>query len=207
MIVNQIVNSVFISNTYILTIEKEQSCWLIDCGDAEVLVEWIKKHKKKLVGIFITHSHFDHIYGLNKVIATYPDCTIYISQKGKEGLFSDKLNFSRYSGNKFTFQYDNIFILADKDTVELFPNVFIYVMATPGHDWSCLTFNTENHLFTGDSFLPDYKLMTKFPKSDKVQAKESLVKIKKMIELGARNVYPGHGNIKNSYDANDIQMN
>ena len=196
MIVNKFVNSVFNSNTYILSIEKAQNCWLIDCGDAEVLIDWIQEHNKNLVGIFITHSHFDHIYGLNKVIETFPDCSIYTSQKGKEGLFSDKLNFSKYNGDRFIYQYDNISILEDYDFVELFPNVLMYAITTPGHDWSCLTYNSGNYLFTGDSFLPDYKIITKFPKSDKIQAKESLFKIKTMIKLGARNVYPGHGNIK-----------
>ena len=196
MDINQFVNSVFSSNTYILSIEQEQNCWLIDCGDAEVLIEWIQNHKKNLVGVFITHSHFDHIYGLNKIIATFPDCTIYTTQKGKEGLYSDKLNFSKYSDDSFIYQYDNISILEDNDTVELFPNVLMYAISTPGHDWSCLTFNFGNHFFTGDSFLPDYKLMTKFPRSDKVQAAKSLFKIKNMIELGASNIYPGHGNMK-----------
>ena len=122
-------------------------------------------------------------------------------------MFSDKLNFSRYNGNSFSYQFDNIYLLEDEDKLELFPNVIISVIATPGHDWSCLTFKFEDHLFTGDSFLPDYKILTKFPKSNKDQAKESLCKIKHMIKMGAINVYPGHGNIKYSYDFNDIRFN
>lgn len=123
---------------------------------------------------------------MNKVIATFPECIIYTSQKGKEGLFSEKLNFSRYSGNPFIYQYDNISIIEDCNTVELFPNTFMHTINMPGHDWSCLTFHCGDHLFAGDSFLPDCKLMTKFSKSDKVQAKELLLKIKNMINMSVK---------------------
>lgn len=196
MIVNQIVNTVFSSNTYILSNETDQNCWLVDCGDAEILIDWIKEHNKKLAGIFITHSHFDHIYGLNLVVSAFPECTVYTSEKGKEGLFSDKLNFSRYHCDSFIYQFENVNILEDNDSIKIYPNVFIYAMTTPGHDWSCLTYRCLDLLFTGDSYLPDYKVMTKFPKSNKAQAEESLIKINESIALGAKNVFPGHGDVK-----------
>ena len=111
MIIDQVINSVFNSNTYILSIKHAPDCWLVDCGDAEVLVGWITKNNKKLKGIFITHGHFDHIYGLNEIIQVFPDCIVYISQRGKENLYSEKLNISRYSGNSFIYRYDNLRVL------------------------------------------------------------------------------------------------
>ena len=196
MFVYQIVNSIFESNTYIISDSSYQNCWLVDCGDAEILIDWIKEHNKKLSGIFITHSHFDHIYGLNLVVSAFPECIVYTSGKGKEGLFSDKLNFSRYNCDGFIYQFDNICILEDNNKIEIYPDVFMSVIETPGHDWSCLAYSSQEFIFTGDSYLPDYKVMTKFPKSNKVQAEESLIKIKEFIALGAKNVFPGHGDVK-----------
>lgn len=197
MVVTQIVNTVFSSNTYILSNETEQNCWLVDCGDAEILIDWIKEHNKKLAGIFITHTHFDHIYGLNLVVSAFPECVVYTSINGEKGLFSEKLNFSRYNGTNFVFKHKNVAILYDNDKIQLFSNTTLSVIYTPGHDWSCITYNSGENLFTGDSYLPDYKVITNFPKSDKNLAKQSLNKIYDMISLGDKEVFPGHGSILN----------
>mgnify|MGYP003966512289 FL=1 len=207
MIIKRFVNSVFDSNTYILSKEQDKNCWLVDCGDAEVLIDWIKINNKKLNGVFVTHSHFDHIYGLNRVVEAFPSCIIYTSQRGKEGLFSDRLNISRYHCDSYVYKYNNVSILKNGDSVELFSNVLMKVITTPGHDESCFTFVSGAHIFTGDSFLPDYKVITNFPKSDKVQANKSLRKIKNAIKSGAKNVYPGHGDIKVSFNPDDLLIN
>lgn len=47
--------------------------------------------------------------------------------------------------------------------------------------------------FTGDSYLPQYSLVTNFPKSNKEQALDSLEWIK-VLSIGC-NIYPGHGDI------------
>jgi hydroxyacylglutathione hydrolase len=199
MIITQFINSIFNSNTYIISNENERNCWLIDCGDPEALIKWVTNNHKNLVGIFITHGHYDHIYGLNKVVEAFPNCIVYTSMKGKDNLYSEKLNLSRYSGNSFVFNYDNLSVLKDHDTVNLSQDLLLEVMETPGHDWSCLTFNVENHLFTGDSFLPDYIFNIKFPRGDRAQRDKSVIRIKSKINEGARNIYPGHGEIKTSY--------
>lgn len=196
MLIKQIINSVFNSNSYILYSENDINCWIVDCGDIDPLADWINKQKKKLVGIFITHTHFDHIYGLNQIVALFPDCIVYTSLNGKEGLFSSKLNLSRYNCTNFTYKFDNISILSENDQIILFKKIKINVIETPGHDWSCLTYQCGKHIFTGDSFLPDYKVLTKFSKGDKTLADISLINIKEMINSGAENVYPGHGKIK-----------
>ena len=75
MQIHQIINSIFQSNTYILANDKY--CWIIDIGDTDKVYDYIDD-KYNVKSIFITHSHFDHIYGLNNLIERFPDCTIYI---------------------------------------------------------------------------------------------------------------------------------
>lgn len=192
----QQVNSVFSSNTWIL--RQDNSAYLIDCGDVNVIIEDIVFKDIQIKGVFLTHSHFDHIYGLNRLVAKFPECVIYTSLHGKEGLFSDKLNFSRYHSNPLVFQGGNIQILEEGDEVQLFPNVFLKAMSTPGHDWSCISYYTDEVLFTGDSYIPNIKVVTSFPKSNKVEAQISLDKILNLAKT--RHVYPGHGEVvKNNY--------
>lgn len=63
MKVKQFINSVFISNTYVLTEEGSNDCWVVDIGDIEPLLKYVAN--KKVQGLFITHTHYDHIYGIN----------------------------------------------------------------------------------------------------------------------------------------------
>ena len=69
----RIVNSVFESNTYLAISRNCDLCFLIDCGDPAPIIENINNRGLPLKGIFITHSHFDHIYGLDSIIDEYPD--------------------------------------------------------------------------------------------------------------------------------------
>lgn len=188
MEVYRIINSVFTSNTFVLTDEQSDDCWLVDVGDINPVLQYVAD--KQVRGLLITHTHYDHIYGINKLIDRFPGCVVYTSEKGKEGLYSDRLNFSRYHADSIIFQGNHLQILGEGDTVCLFKNVECRVLATPGHDWSCLSYYTDDSIFTGDSYIPGIKVITSFPHSDRKQARLSLDRILQLAET--RNVYPGH---------------
>ena len=77
MEVTQIVNRVYASNSYILYRFQHDEAWLVDVGDADVIIRWIEEHSKKLKGVLLTHTHFDHIYGLNQLLDRYPDMIVF----------------------------------------------------------------------------------------------------------------------------------
>lgn len=188
MHVDTVVNSVFSSNTFILTSDSSNDCWLVDIGDIEPVLG--KVGAKSVKGVFITHTHYDHIYGLRKLIGLYPDCLIYTSADGKEGLASDKFNFSRYHGDPISFESPNVRVLNEGDSVELFPGIKMTATLTPGHDRSCVTYHTDNEIFTGDSYIPGVEVVTTFPRSDRHASDVSLNKIHHLMET--RHVCPGH---------------
>ena len=188
----RIVNSIFDSNTYLIINSDCKICFLIDCGDSSLIIDTINKRGLFLKGVFITHSHFDHIYGLNAVIGEYPGIPIYVSTFGKEGLYSDKLNLSRYSLCPYVFQHYSVMKeLKEGDTVYLYGSAGVEVYETPGHDRSCLTYKFGNCLFTGDAFIPGLKVPASFPNSNKVSAELSRQRILSLSK-GCR-LYPGHG--------------
>lgn len=190
MQVCQIVNSIFTSNTYVLQREGINWCWLVDVGDIDPILK-ILSGDMEVKGIFLTHTHYDHLYGINKMVDLYSNCTVYTSEAGKEGLFSDKLNFSKYHDDPILFTGKNLCILNNNDNIELFPGEFLTVMETPGHDRSCLTYYTKNKIFTGDAYIPGLKVITTFPRGDKQSAAWSVQLILKVA--GGRDLYPGHG--------------
>lgn len=188
----RIINSVFESNSYLIVNDENKICFLIDCGEADIIINSILKSGLSLKGIFITHSHFDHIYGLNSVIGEYPEVPVYTSVFGQNGLCSDKLNLSRYNLDPYVFQYpDNIKVVGNGDRVVLWKDVILEIFETPGHDESCLTYKIADNLFTGDSFIPGLKVVASFPHSNKIDAEMSRQRI---LSLAERiNLYPGHG--------------
>ena len=190
--ITRIINSIFTSNTFVLTDDNFQYCWLVDVGDIEPIWEVVEEREVK--GVFITHTHYDHIYGINHLVKRFPDCIVYTSQYGKEGLFSNKLNFSRYHDDPMVFEGKHIRVLEEGEEIFLFPSIILKALHTPGHDWSCMSYYTDDLIFTGDSYIPNIKVITSFPKSNKTEAETSLERILELCKT--RDVYPGHNEIK-----------
>lgn len=190
----QIVNSFFSSNTYILSEENEYSVWLVDCGDAMPAIRWCETNEKKVAGVFLTHTHFDHIYGLNDLLVHNPQLKVYTSENGSVSLKSPRFNMSLFHEHPFIYEGE-VDVLHEGDNVKLYSDMELHVFDTPGHDWSCLSYRIGEHLFTGDSYIPGMKVVTNFPKSNKQQAQESLNRILQMVE-SCRYICPGHEKIR-----------
>ena len=188
--VRRIVNNIFTSNTYLLYDERYPYCWLIDIGGFDKIADAIPVGVQ-VRGVFLTHTHFDHIYGINTLHRAYPDCRVYTSEYGKIALYDEKKNFSKYHEASLVYQGENVKVLHDEECVELFPGISIKVYATPGHCHSCLTYVVGNWVFTGDSYIPGVKVVTKLPGGDRLLAKRSVDKILKLAE--GKVVCAGHG--------------
>lgn len=188
--VKQIVNSIFTSNTFVVFDSEYDYCWLIDIGDYHKVAAELPAGVK-VKGVFLTHTHFDHTYGINELHRNHPECRVYTAEYGKVALYDDKKNFSKYHEASFVYDGTDIVVLKDEDSVELYPGVTMRVYETPGHCPSCLTYVLNDWVFTGDSYIPGVKVVTKLPKGNKAQAQES---VRKILELSkGKMICPGHG--------------
>jgi len=186
-----VVNHVFTSRTYILSKVGEQKAWLVDVGDVEPVLSFLEKYHLSVVGVFITHGHFDHIYGLQSLIERYPTCKVYATEYGKKSLASDKLNMSRYHENPIAYEGNNVVVVHEGDELKLFddePAMQFY--ETPGHNPGCLTMVMGNMIFTGDAYIPGVGANTQLPHANKEQAKLSMERILK-LSIG-KTIYSGH---------------
>ena len=164
--------------------------YLIDCGDSDKILDVLEG--KELKGIFLTHCHQDHIYGVEKVLARYPHAKVYCSQKTFEGLRNDELNLS-YIMPDYSFRFDkdsNVVVL--DDGMHHIYNMKVEVISTPGHSEDCLSYIIEDNIFTGDSYIPFAKVFTKWPTSNKPLALENEAKLKEIAKIRNLNVRPGH---------------
>lgn len=186
-----ITNTIFTSKTYILSKEGCNRAWLVDIGDVEPVIEYLAERKLTVAGVFITHSHFDHIYGIVSLIETFLDCKVYVTEYAKVGLASEKLNMSKYHETPLSYKGDNVIVVHESEQMELFEGEpFIEFYETPGHNPGCLTMVMGDVIFTGDAYIPGVGVNTIPPKSNKKQAKESLERILKLAE--GKTILSGH---------------
>lgn len=188
--VDFITNKVFNSRTYILISELTDEVWLVDCGDIEVVLERIGA--KPIKGVLLTHTHSDHIYGLEVLAEHFPNVKVFSNAYGVEALKSPKLNISRYHSEYPDIIFDkpeNVCKVGDGETMCLLGET-VTVYETVGHDPSCLCYRIGNRLFTGDAYIPGVKVFTGFPYSNRQQAQQSVERILQLSENCL--VMPGH---------------
>lgn len=193
VLVGHIVNSVYTSRTYYLFVSGCLEVWLVDCGDVDVLVhelESLKGSVFSIKGVLLTHSHYDHIYGLPRLKKLFPEVLVYTNEIGRKMLGSDKLNMSKYHEDPIVFESENVVLCKEGYCVELFNGVSAKVYETPGHNGSCLTYEVGEYLFTGDSYIPGIKVVTNLPGGNKEMAARSLERILQLAE--GKVVCPGH---------------
>lgn len=188
------VNSRFNSNTFILSHPRYNDIWVVDPGDTEPVFEWMLANRKaSITGILLTHAHFDHLYGVNEIVAHYPSCKVYIANEyGLDALHDPKVNGSKYTEEGPIVIVDDAKIEFFVDTMPLWDGIDLRTFNTPGHsdDSQCLIL--QGMLFTGDTLIKDVRTVTKLKGGSVEKLNESMTAIAK-LKGGGLMVKPGHG--------------
>lgn len=183
-------NKIFSSVTYAIFDDCQKFCWIIDAGDYDDICKLINGYE--LMGIFLTHIHYDHIYGLNDLQEVYPQVPIYTNYFGKKSLTSPEDNLSVYHDDCFILRdVSKVIVLKEGDEIDLGSSQLL-VMEIPGHDYSCLAFLFENNCFTGDAYIPGIKVFSKLQNGDKETATRSRERLERLEKIEKFNIYPGH---------------
>lgn len=195
MQVNRLVNSFYTSNTYIISDAVGDGVWLVDCGDYASQVKPLLDGRN-VIGVLLTHTHSDHIYGLVDLFEDFPNAKVYTNDFGIIALGDSRLNLSHYHSEVPDLSIKNVnnFVsLEEGMEIQLFEDLSASVLSTPGHDKSCLSYIIGGYVFTGDSYIPGEKVRALFPNSNRDEAKHSF---ERLLELCKNYVVcPGHGAI------------
>ena len=146
--VRRIVNSIFESNTFVIDSNRNDYVWLIDAGDVDAVLKWANTIGKKIVGVLLSHAHFDHIYGLNKLLEHNSDLIVYVGKEDRDALFSSKMNMSRYhEEGEFIFNGSNVVSVSEGESISLFDDIVAKVIEVPGHTPGCIAYKIEDYLY------------------------------------------------------------
>lgn len=192
MVIKTFVNTIFNSNTYLIYKEDKTDVWIIDPGSCtNELIDWIDINEKIVIGILITHAHFDHILGLNQLVDKFPESKVYGSCHAVEGFESAKINGSYYQEIPFVFEQKNYISIKEGDSIIFWEDISVCVLETPGHGIDCISFYVDGNLFTGDALIPGVKVYTKFKKSNKTDAIHSINRLVDHFDANTM-IWPGH---------------
>lgn len=160
--VTRFVNSRFTSNTYVISNTESEGIWVVDPGDFSPVQEYMSANSKTtILGVLLTHAHFDHIYGVNDVYDHYPTTPIYVyNEEGRTILYDVKKNGSKYTEQPIIINNE-----AQVNTIipelRLWPDVILRSYYTPGHSEDSMCMLLGNILFTGDTLIHNIRTVTK----------------------------------------------
>ena len=166
------------TNCYMAWAEGSDKCILIDPGyEPELLLEQVRRNRKELEAILLTHGHFDHVGGV-KQIAAETGCKVYIcAEELKQPLrYSDGLHYT-----------DTV---AEGDVLAL-AGLTLQVLHTPGHTPGCVCYLCGDTLFSGDTLFAGTCGRTDLPGGDFKAIQASLQRLAALE--GDLRVLPGHG--------------
>ena len=179
-----------IANCYV-AIDEENACVVIDPSkDYDGIVKYIKKNELTLKGVLLTHGHFDHFRGVDRLINEFHS-PLYIGFYDADMIKTPELNCSEMVGVNFIVK-SKAQTVSDGEVLNLLKED-IKVLETPGHTAGsvCYYFKDSKVMFTGDFLFCCSAGRCDLPTGNERQMSESFRKITKLDK--DITIYPGHG--------------
>lgn len=190
MWIETITSGPFQTNTYLIVDNKKVGA-IIDptFGVKALLLDQIEKHDISICGIYLTHSHIDHIAEVKELKEIF-QCLVWIHPLDEDNLIEPGSD-----GIPLPFAFDGVHPDCYFHEGEIIHcgDLEAQILHTPGHSPGgvCLYFQKENTLFSGDTLFKGSIGNIGFPTAEPDKMFQSLEHLSQLPKDTV--VYPGHG--------------
>lgn len=180
-------------NCYVVTDEKTGKTAVIDPGGYDNQLDSVLSSVgfENIEYILLTHGHFDHIGGVEKLLSKTNSNAKIAVYKSETALLNDpRRNLSiPFTGIQSAEQIKPDIMLSDGDEITLGESKFT-VMHTPGHTSGSVCYICGGDIFSGDTLFRRSAGRTDFPTGS---LKELMASLRKIAALdGDYMIHPGH---------------
>ncbi|MBF0579366.1 MBL fold metallo-hydrolase [Erysipelotrichaceae bacterium RD49] len=177
------------ANCYIV-LNDDSHALVIDPGDeGKMIADLLKGIQAKVDGVVLTHAHFDHIGGVDELIAEF-GVPVYVNAAEFDFLSTPEKNSSAVFAGvpHMTLKAKPVELKEGTNKIGTFDVTAYYA---PGHSAGSTILEIGDNLFTGDVLFASSIGRVDLPTGSAKQMKDSLNFIKSLTK--DYTVYPGHG--------------
>ena len=192
MLINTYVAGPVQANNYLVVDEVSKEAILIDCSDyVEEIIDYVKKNNLKVKYILLTHGHFDHVLGINRMNEVL-GAKVYVHEGDKEQVVNTRAVMTMFGLPTEGVENPKITAtLSDAGELTL-GNQVIKVIETPGHTPGGVCYLIGDCLFSGDTLFHGTIGRIDLPGGSFQQIKHSVKDVLFTLDENIK-VYPGHG--------------
>lgn len=175
------------ANTYLIT--NDRYAIIIDpANNIKTLERFIGE--KQVLGIFLTHGHYDHFRSLRELLKKY-DVSIYLHKEAYKKINDINNSFAYAFGcNELSFIGEEKCIFVNDSNLIKLDKFEIKVKYLPGHTNCSVAYIIENNMFVGDVVFKNSIGRTDLPTGKSIAMMESINYFKRLKTNF--NIYPGH---------------
>ena len=160
---------------YLIGCPETGECGVVDPAfEVDRILSIAKKDGMNVTTALFTHTHYDHIDGIEELMKRTNVNKIYVHKNEAKALVGFK---------------EKIIEIDDGSTIPI-GKLSLKILHTPGHLPGCVCFLGDNFVVTGDTLFTGAIGRCDFPESNKKDMFNSLQRLKELPDETV--VYPGH---------------
>jgi glyoxylase-like metal-dependent hydrolase (beta-lactamase superfamily II) len=189
----------YLTNCFVVTPGKPvpgTACWIVDCSfEPDEMLDWIESQELTLAAILLTHTHVDHIAGVDQALSRFgkKGLPMYVHEKEAGFCSNAMLNLSALGGVSVTCTEPD-HLVREGDVLNLADTKW-RVLHTPGHSPGgvCYIHDASKQAIVGDAIFQGSIGRHDFPTSDVALLRRSIQKIMQLPD--DMTIFPGHGEV------------